>query len=386
MCNGEIYNYLDIINEELFGDIELSSSSDVEVILPLYIRYGLTDALDKCSGEFALVLTENTSAILECDIKVLVARDPIGIRPLYLVSNVEKTFFLFVSELHAVPDYCKGNNWRTSVVPPGTFWSFNDRNDSYSFTRYFDIYEKYNIEKCVYLQPTPSTLASVYYSIRERLCDSVAFRIPSNNEIGILLSDGFNSSLLLSILANEHPNVIVHAFSFGATSGKECIESLRKSNPDFNITHYNIQDTGIELPNDFETIVGPEDMGIYLLLKAASENNIKIVLHGGFLDVLFQSEHEKCLDGLANLHVDDLRRLDNVSGKFDIELRYPYLDKEFINIAMSIHPRLKAKQIYNISQPSISKYLVRRSFNNGFLPNELLWKTPSTLECRYTVF
>lgn len=378
MCNGEIYNYQDIITTESFGDKDLQSVSDVEVILPLYIKYGLAETLDRCIGEFALVITENTSAVKEGDMQVFVARDQLGIRPLYMIQNTQKTFFLFVSELKAVPAYCTGKDWETIVFPPATFWSFAERLDEAPFTSYYNTRTTYT-----YTDPVPAVLSDVYTRIRVTLISSVARRVPASGKIGVLLSDGFNSSLLLSILSRQSSVSEIHAFSFGTATGKDCVAQARQF---CSVKHYNIRDDLLELPSRYETYVPPGYMGEFLLLKAAKENDIKVVLYGGFLDVLFNTDQDNtvAIDKLESLHLNELKHLDAISGRFDVELRYPYLDLEFVDLAMSIHPRLKARQMYNIARPSISKYLVRRSFNDGYLSASLLWKMPESLVCNYT--
>jgi asparagine synthase (glutamine-hydrolysing) len=381
LSNSEIYNYNELIQDNLFGEKDLESSSDAEIILPLYIKYGINEALNKLNGEFAMILTDNTKSYKESDVNIFAARDPLGIRPLKLTYNNEKTFFLFVSETKGIPDYCLGRDWTTIDIPPGTFWSFQNRNAINPFTTYINLSERWSIDKCIYYIPNPSTLAAIYSTLKDTIQDSVLIR--STEEIGVLLSDGFNSSLIMSILAKNSNVSKIHAFSLGSTEGKDTIQYLRQEFPECIIVHHSIDDT-IDIPISYEKEVpDTKYIGLYLLLKYIETTNVKVVLYGGFLDTLFKESHD--VQSLLDLSIV-LNVLDATSAKFDIELRYPYLDLRVIDAAMSINPILKQKQKFDTDKESISKFLVRKSFTNGYLSNELLWKFPKAMEFEYTVY
>jgi asparagine synthase (glutamine-hydrolysing) len=380
LSNSEIYNYNELIQDNLFGEKDLESSSDAEIILPLYIKYGINEALNKLNGEFAMILTDNTKSYKESDVNIFAARDPLGIRPLKLTYNNEKTFFLFVSESKGIPDYCLGKGWTTIDIPPGTFWSFQNRNNEYPFTSYIDLSERWSVDKCIHSIPNPSTLAAIYSTLKNTVEDSVLIR-GNVDEIGVLLSDGFNSSLIISILAKNFSRI--HAFSLGSTEGKDVVRYLREEFPECTIIHHSVDDI-INIPMSYEQEVpDTKYIGLYLLLKYIETTSVKVVLYGGFLDTLFKETHD--VQALFDLSIV-LNVLDGISAKFDIELRYPYLDLRVIDIAMSISPALKQKQKFSTDKEPITKFLVRKSFTNGYLSNEILWKFPKAMEFEYTVY
>ncbi len=388
LCNGEIYNYPSIVSENSFGDKDLCSTSDVEVIIPLYKKLGIEDTFQLLNGDFACILTDNTNTWQKTDINIYAARDKLGIRPLYMITNDNQSFILFISELKGIPAYCKGKGWTTYEVPIGTMWSFQDSvfgGDGVVFRKWSDLHVQYAIENCIYNTPNPSTLSKVYNILKNTLESAVSMRIPSNGKVGIFLSDGLNSSLLASILAKSEDKTIT-AITFGTDTGNDLLEYFNKEQFPSNITKYSVDSNTVEIPSIFDTIVPEGYMGVYLMLKYAKQLGVKIILYGGFLDGIFKNCQNECINYLTNLHLTDLKILDNLSGLFDIELRYPFLDKEFIDVVMKIHPNLKKNQIYNSNKPPISKYLLRRSFNSGYLPDDILWKIPEKLKCEYSTY
>ena len=380
VCNGEIYNHLDLKQE--FTDIDLVSDSDVEVILPLEYKYGIQGCLEKIQGDFAFVLTKNTEALDIADVEIIAARDPLGIRPLFLVHNIQKTFYLFVSELKAVPKYCTGKLWTTVTVPPGTYWTLSSR----TFVKYCD--NSFDLP-ILYSTPDPFTLDLLDLEISTMLIDSVSTR--SLPTIGVFLSDGFDSSLLLSILATLPSRPAVEAFSFGTTTGNELVKYIRKKYPEMSLVHHKISSDKVEIPVSYcEEVCDccmPESKSIplHLLLKIVKQKSlVKVVLHGYGLGGLFRQTRQECLDHIQNIP-QTVHGLDLVSGLVDIEFRYPYLDSKFISVVMSISETLKKNQVYSNSKPEINKYLVRRAFRE-FLPNKILYTQPKDFNVDYTTF
>lgn len=400
LCNGEIYNYKKIVDEQGFSDADLCSSSDVEVVLPLYIKHGLLDTLDIIDGEFAFVLTENTNTYKTKDINVFIARDPLGTRPLYMINNPDKTFFLFVSELGCLPEI--GMGWEVKTVPIGSYWSFNETfvQKNYNFTRYVSLETTYSLDKCMYTTATPENLEIIYYSVKDTLSSSVAKMSNFDSQhtsIGILLSDGFDSSVLLYTLLNNFKNcgnsnnLDIHLFSYGKDTGVECIESLSKQFPECRLYHHNINDNSVHLTtSELErircTLGAPETVPdssivLYTLFKYIKEKtDVKIVLCGEGLDEMFpESElsntqfQDKSIENLQELSNTSIHLLDCMSAMFDIEVRYPYLGIEFRDFVMSIHPNLRRGQVYDSSRRVIEKYIIRKSFESC-IPDCILWK------------
>ncbi len=378
VCNGEVYNHVELKSE--FSDADLVSESDVEVILPLERKYGIVETLRKLHGDFAFVLTKNTGALDVSDIEVIAARDPLGIRPLWMVNDLKGTFYLFVSELRAVPEYCKGKNWTTVEVPPGTYWTLSSR----AFVKYCDT--EFDVP-VLYTTPDPSTLELLDLQIVECLTESVATR--SLPLVGVFLSDGFDSSLLLSILASLPSKPAVEAFSLGTTEGDAMVKYTKLKYPEMSLVHHKISTEKLEIPEVFCEEVcecgttEAKGLPIHLLLKIIKKvSQVKVVLHGYGLGGLFRQSRLACLDFIKKVP-ENVHPLDLISGLVDIEFRYPYLDTKFVTLIMSISHTLKKNQVYSNTRPEINKYLVRRAFR-GSLPPETLYIQPKDLVIEYS--
>lgn len=390
MCNGEIYNYDKLVKDNGLSDADLCSTSDAEVILPLYIRHGLVQTLNMLDGDFAFVLTENTGTYKVKDINVFVARDPLGIRPLYMVNNPDKTFFLFVSEIGCLPNL--GNGWTVQQVPIGSYWSFNEEfiHKRHRFIEYTSL-NSYTLDNCRYITATPENLEEIYDNVKTKLLSSITKMSnfdTQHQSIGILLSDGFDSSALLYTLLESCSinSLSVHLFCYGRDTGLECIDSLSEKHQ---LYHHNINDTSIHLSYEELDVIKhhtgtvPNDSSIvlYTLFKYIKEKtDVKVVLCGEGLDEMFPDSQlsnndfqDKSIQNLQELSNTSIHLLDCMSSMFDIEVRYPYLGHEFRDFVMSIHPDLRREQMYDSGKKSIEKYIIRKSFK-GCLPDCILWR------------
>lgn len=188
LCNGEIYNYTNLVESEGFTDKDLQSESDCEVILPLYIKYaemerdsekGLVECLKRLNGEYSFVLTENTTTFNLKNINIFVVRDLFGTRPLYMVKYVPKNtsnignemFYLFTTELKGIPkELLQNPEYIITEIPPGSYWSYQKAmNENIDFTKYYDLSKYSDISKCVLNKPDPDTLSSIYTNINSIL-------------------------------------------------------------------------------------------------------------------------------------------------------------------------------------------------------------------------
>jgi asparagine synthase (glutamine-hydrolysing) len=387
LCNGEIYNDKELKESEGLCDKDLCSDSDVEVILPLYIKHGIEKALDMIDGEFAFVLTDNTRTFNPKETQVYVARDPLGIRPLYKISNSDASFFLFVSELECL----KGVDTKGYTIqefPPGHYWSYqtNSMTQYFSFARDDKEYE--------YNDATPETLEVMYEKTDAIIRDSVNRVFNENNTIGVLLSDGFDSAVIserLSERLSERQQSELHCFSYGTHTGTECVNALRNAFP-IQIKHHGICDDSLHLSlhdkSLLDTIQGGVDdtnVVLYTLLKYIKEKTlVRVVLCGEGLDNMFPRNcpsddeyQEHSIRSLSEMYLHNLDKLDRIAGLFDIEIRYPFLSKKFIQHILSIHPKLRRERIHD--GKIITKYIIRKSIKSkSILPDDILWRPAKT--------
>lgn len=422
ICNGEIYNYEELKDEENFTDKDLQSNCDVEVILPMYIKYGLEDTLKKLNGDYSFILTENLNTYRLNSINVFVVRDILGIKPLYMVKGLKETFYMFVSELKSIPqDIMKDSSYKIMEIPPGTYWSFqnsvinNPKKSNEEFIRYSDWNYYLPLEKCIYNKTDPESLSKIYNDINTKLTKSVIDRYKSSSRsIGFLLSGGFDSSIILSIVLkylketnHNFENNPIHVFSMGELHNKDIKSSklvVAYFEELYNIKlHHHIVSinsiTDKELNDNIrEVIYNIETYDIktirsalpylYLFKYISKHTSIQVLLSGEGLDELcgysklFELSDEnfqrKSIRLLKNMSKYNLLRMDKLAGAYSIELRYPFLDRDIVEYILKIHPKLKRPQVYNIKKGKIEKYIVRKSFDNFegrmYLPKDVLWR------------
>jgi asparagine synthase (glutamine-hydrolysing) len=423
LCNGEIYNYNEIKNEENFTDKDLSSNCDVEILLPMFEKYGLEEMLKKINGDFSFVLTENLDSYLLKNINIFAVRDIFGTKPLYMVKNPKISFYMFVTELKSIPiQFLTDSNYTIKEVPPGTYWSFNNsviNKSNIDFIRYSDWNYYKDLNNCKITETDPDTLSNVYSKIRELLTKSVIDRYNlSNQPVGILMSGGFDSSIILSILIKylisighnfeEYP---VYTFTIGDKNNTDVQNSLKiieylekKHNIDIKqhvITIQDIKENQLNILNNLVFQIETYDVdslkkGIpfaYLFDYIKKYTNVKILLSGEGLDELcgynklFKKTdcyfQEKSVKFIKHLSKFNLGRIDKLSGNYGLEVRYPFLDRDFVEYVLQIHPKLKSPQIYSYSRKTIEKYIIRKAFDVEldeikYLNNETLWRS---LQC-----
>jgi asparagine synthase (glutamine-hydrolysing) len=411
MCNGEIYNYKELLESEGFTDKDLQSESDVEIVMPMYIKYGIQETLNKLNGDFAFVLTENTNSFDLKNIQIFIARDIFGTKPLYMVKHKKKLIYMFVSELKGIPKFMLSDiDYIVCEVPSGTYWSYKnsiiDKNSN-EFISYvnWDYYR--DINNCIINTTDADTLANMYNMINHKLTNSVIKRIHYNLPMGIMLSGGFDSSIILSIMVkylksidydfNQYPiSTFIITNSKNEDTAIKCVEYLEKYH-NIDIRHHNI------IVNDTELLVKNVDNIIYniesydpnmicasiiydYLLKYIKQyTDVKILFTGEGLDELCGYKQlgeldesqfqDKSITLIKNIGKYDVLRMDKLAGLYGLEMRHPFLDKDFVEYILSIHPKLKMPQIYKTSEIPIEKYIIRKSFDlQDYLLEENLWR------------
>lgn len=373
--NGEIYNHQDLKKE--FENYNFSTKSDCEVILPLYQKYG-TDFLDKLNGIFAFAIydTENNS--------YLVARDHIGIIPLYIGWDDKGTFYVS-SELKALEGQCS----EIELFPPGNYYSSSDKTFVQWYNRDWKDYENVknnnsNIEK-----------------IKNSLEEAVHRQLMSDVPYGVLLSGGLDSSITSAIAKKFSEKRIesqdkekawwpqLHSFSVGL-EGSQDLAAARKVADHIGTIHHEIVFTiqeGLDAIHDviynletYDVTTIRASTPMYLMARVIKSMGIKMVLSGEGADELFggylyfhkapnaKEFHNETVRKIEKLHMYDCLRANKSLAAWGIEGRVPFLDKEFIDVAMNINPKDKM-----IDSSRMEKWVLRKAFED-YLPESVAWR------------
>ena len=375
--NGEIYNHIELKNK-YFKDFNFKTRSDCEVILALYEKYKF-DFLDKLNGIFAFALYDNESK------QYLIARDHIGIIPLYIGWNENGTLFV-ASELKALEGYCN----KIEIFPPGHYLSFEDKAPVKWYKKNWMSYTK-NINEDLKNQE----------KIRSALEQSVKRQLMSDVPYGVLLSGGIDSSIIAAIAAKYSQKRIesknnspawwprLHSFSVGLRNSPDLKAAKIVAKHIESVHHeitYTIQE-GLDAINDviysletYDVTTIRASTPMYLMARAIKSMGVKMVLSGEGADEIFggylyfhmapnkKEFHEETVRKIIRLHQYDCLRANKSLAAWGVEARVPFLDKEFLDIAMSIDPEEKM-----INGNRIEKQILRDAFK-GYLPSEILYR------------
>lgn len=391
ICNGEIYNYEYLYN--LMGTTP-KTGSDCEVILHLYKKYGIEQTLRMIDGVFSFVLRDKDY--------VYVARDPLGVRPLYYMSNNNNNITIgFASELKMLCDIANNNISQTAMqFPPGTFCGIHYSSHNIWNIQYM---KKYYIHSFSYsyleLQNESDYYERCLETIRRKLENAVRKRyLTTERPVACLLSGGLDSSLITALVckmhkeAGRHPRTI-ETYSIGLPDSED-IKYAKKVAEHLGTTHREIivseEDMIEAIPEVIRAIESYDvttvraSIGNYLVAKYISENsNAKVIfngdgsdeLTGGYLymnhcpdSIEFDKETIRLLN---DIHLFDVLRSDKSISSNGLEPRTPFLDKEFVNYYLTIPVELRNHN----PMGKIEKYLIRNAFRNGnVLPDEILWR------------
>ena len=374
--NGEIYNHQEI-RRRYAGKYDFQTGSDCEVILALYRDKG-PDFLEELSGIFAFALYD-----VEKD-AFLIARDPIGVIPLYIGYDADGTVYA-ASELKALEGQCD----RYEPFLPGHLYWSREPGMKRWYTRDWMEYEAVK-------DGPASTLA-----VREALMDAVKRQLMSDVPYGVLLSGGLDSSVI-SAIAEKYSAMRIeddsktrawwprlHSFAVGL-KGAPDLDKARLVAEHIGTVHHEINYTiqeGLDALRDviyytetYDVTTIRASTPMYLLARVIKSMGIKMVLSGEGADEIFggylyfhkapsaQAFHEETVRKLSKLHLYDCLRANKSLSAWGVEGRVPFLDKEFLDVAMRLNPAIKM-----CPGATVEKKIVREACAD-LIPAEVAWR------------
>jgi asparagine synthase (glutamine-hydrolysing) len=367
ICNGEIYNFLSI-RETLSPKHVFTTESDTEVILHFFEEKG-PECVEELDGMFAFVVFDGDDFML--------ARDPIGIKPLYYAYRNDALYF--TSELGAMT--LAGMN-EVHEFPPGHYYTPES-----GFVEYYRVPEINDDLLC--------DVEESGRQIRETFLRAVEKRLLADPQIpvGSFCSGGLDSSLIAAIAARKIPHLHTFAVGMEDETGiiSDDIKAARIASKHIGSRHHELLFTEADFYGALPTVIQKLEsydpslvrcaIPCYFTCKLAADH-VTVVLTGEGADELFAGYHymknlpperlnEETRLCIRNLHNINLQRADRMGMLFSLELRVPFLDVEMVNLSMKIAPQLK---IRNHDGDMIEKWILRKAFEkSGYLPDEILW-------------
>ena len=374
--NGEIYNHREI-REKYKDKYEFRTGSDCEVILALYRDKGIS-FLEDLSGIFAFALYDEEND------DFLIARDPIGVIPLYIGFDNDGKVYC-ASELKALEGFCD----RYEPFLPGHYYSGKEGKMTRWYTRNWSSYDAVKDNET----SIPLLRESLETAVRRQLMSDVPY--------GVLLSGGLDSSVISAIARKYASRRIetdgkneawwpqLHSFAVGLegapdlAKAKEVAEHIGTVHHEI---HYTIQE-GLDALRDVIYYIETYDVTtvrastpMYLLARVIKSMGIKMVLSGEGADEVFggylyfhkapdaKAFHEETIRKLSKLYLYDCLRANKALCAWGVEGRVPFLDKEFLDVAMRINPADKM-----CPGKTIEKKVVREAFAD-MLPESVAWR------------
>lgn len=382
--NGEIYNHKEI-RERYQGSYQFQTGSDCEVILALYRDKGI-HFLEDLNGIFAFALYD-----AEKD-AYLIARDPIGVIPLYIGYDDKDGKVYVASELKALEGQCD----RYEPFLPGHYYWSGDRKMKRYYTR-----EWFEYDSLSHPFPQEMKYPDCVKAVKESLSNAVKRQLMSDVPYGVLLSGGLDSSIISAIAEEYSENRIedggetraywprLHSFAVGLKDAPD-LQKARLVAEHIGTVHHEINYTiqeGLDAIRDVIYFIETYDVTtvrastpMYLLARVIKSMGIKMVLSGEGADEIFggylyfhkapsaKEFHEETVRKLSKLYLYDCLRANKSLAAWGVEGRVPFLDKEFLDVAMSIDPEAKM-----CPGKTIEKKIVREAFSD-LLPEEVAWR------------
>jgi len=397
ICNGEIYNYKELYS--IMG-LEPTTDSDCEVIIHLYRKYGMEQTLQMLDGVFAFILCDSQMAN---ESKLYVARDPYGVRPLYVLkSNLSISFKAFASELKSLCEFTNEENV-IEHFKPGTYSEYYlpyRACSEWCLKSDYVVYHTFGFNSL-------SEDKNLYENIQLYLGKAVEKRVlVTERPVACLLSGGLDSSLITA-LVNEYNKKItdkpLETYSIGL-SGSEDLRCARIVAEYLGTNHHEIVLTEeefcseipevIEAIESYDTTTVRASIGNYLLGKYISEtSDAKVIFNGDGSDELCGGylymykapdavEFDKeCRRLLKDIHLFDVLRSDKCISSHGLEPRTPFLDRAWVQFYLGIPIKLR---FHPGNEGQCEKYLLRTAFSKDhylnaegkpLLPDCILWRT-----------
>jgi asparagine synthase (glutamine-hydrolysing) len=404
ICNGEIYNYKNLYKSM---NITPNTGSDCEVIIHLYLKYGIEQTLLMLDGVFAFVLYDRNEHLL------FVARDPYGVRPLYSlkIDNGFNSVYGFASELKMMAPFYNLNKSRSHIkshiqqFEPGT----------YSVYKLSDEEWVHSIINKTYFIPTfPFTrLTHDPTDLRQEILSNISNYLraavikrcnTTERPVACLLSGGLDSSLIAALVADYFgkKGKQIETYSIGLVNSEDIkyakivADYIGSNHTEIIVTEKEMFDAipeVIKAIESYDTTTVRASIGNYLIGKyIAANSEAKVIFNGDGSDEVFGGYlyMNKCPDDiefdketrrlLKDIHLFDVLRSDKSISSNGLEPRTPFLDRTFVNYILSIPPYFRNHN--NLHE--CEKYLLRAAFNNTvwteysvwakLLPDEIIWR------------
>lgn len=397
-ANGEIYNHKEI-RKEFEGKYNFQTGSDCEAIIPLYKKFresgDFTLMIEKLSGIFAFALYDSENDVY------LVARDEIGVIPLYQGWDKAGRFYV-ASELKALEGECQ----TIEEFPNGHYFYSKDEKPVRWYKREWENFDAVKNNPRATDDKGEIINPSVIEKVRNGLESAVKQQLMSDVPYGVLLSGGLDSSIIAAITQKFSKKRIesdskeaawwpqLHSFAIGLEGSPDLIAAQKAADYIGTVhheVHFTIQEALDALPDviyhietyDITTVRASTPM--YLLARVIKSMGIKMVLSGEGSDELFggylyfhkapdaKEFHEELVRKMSKLHLYDCLRANKSLMAWGVEGRVPFLDKEFIDIAMSLNPSDKMNIRLSDGKQRMEKWILRKAFED-MLPEEICWR------------
>jgi len=366
--DGEIYNYKEL-KETVLKDHTFRTESDSEVIVHLYEEFGY-DFCNKLDGDFAFVVIDGD--------KYIAGRDPIGVKPLYYGLD-ERGRIYFSSEMKSIADQCKS----FSTFPPGHYYTAKT-----GFVKYY--HPEYEDHK-------KADHSLDLDSIRQSLINATSKRLLANVPVGVILSGGLDSSLTSAITSRllKGNAEKLHSFSIGLDADSPDNIAARKAAEFLGTEHHEVHfsvEEGVQILEKviyhietYDIICVRSGVPMYLLSKAIADQGVKVILSGEGADEVFgghlyfrnapsaEEFQDETIERVQKLFTADLLRADKTTMAHGLEVRFPFLDTEFLDVNIRIKTEEKQPKTYD----GVEKYILRKAFDtpeDPYLPADVLWR------------
>lgn len=409
ICNGEIYNY-----QELYSMMNVTpqTDSDCEVIIHLYKKYGISQTLQMLDGVFSFALFENADIA-----KMYIARDPYGVRPLYVlkpnVPSINNNVYGFASEMKVLIELCKEQKLNSSFIEhfkPGTYsmyvhpfkvsslWVLEDECEYVN-------YHSAGFQTNMYLDETHDYKYITMNNIQYYLSNAVKKRtLVTDRPIACLLSGGLDSSLITALVNEFHKQIStepLETYSIGLEGSDDLkyarivADYLGTNHTEIKLTEKDFLDVIPEVIytiESYDTTSVRASIGNYLLGKYISEHSeAKVIFNGDGSDELCGGylymhlcpdpiEFDKeCRRLLKDIHAFDVLRSDKCISSHGLEPRTPFLDRTWVQYYLNIDPKMR----FHPGNNECEKFLLRTAFSSEYflnrngtplLPDEILWR------------